>query len=226
MSLLLATAYIGSAHAAAPLPCGTVITANTTLQSNIGPCSGDGIIIGADNVTLNLNGYEIFGTPGPGDGTQVGVRVPFRTGVSILGKKQKAPSAGSVRDFDAGVFLNGGASNTVRSVVVRDNIGPLDSNSLFGDGIVAFHSASNQIIDNTVTQTATLTGSASGVSVRTTTSFKGISSRAMSGSQRAQVPRSDPAWSRTTSMRLDTGLSSTTFSIKLWGATSRSTATT
>lgn len=156
--LLLGTTNISAAEAAAPLACGTVITADTTLASSIGPCSGDGIILGADNITLNLNGFEIFGTPGPGDGTKAGVRLPFRTGVSVVGKKQNGRLRGTVRDFDAGIFVNGGARNNVSSLVVAENIGPLDSNSLLGDGIALLHSAGNRIVDNVVTHNGRFDG--------------------------------------------------------------------
>ena len=150
LTLLAVGAPLVGTASAAHVACGTTITANTTLHSNIGPCSGDGIIIGANNITLNLNGHEIFGTPGDGGGNQAGIRVPFKSGVSIVGKSQRGQSAGTVRGFDAGVFVNGGSANTVRNLVVRDNIGPLDSNSLLGDGIVVFKSPDNQIVDNVV----------------------------------------------------------------------------
>jgi parallel beta-helix repeat protein len=54
-----------------------------------------------------------------------------------------------VRDFDAGVFINGGSGNNVGNLIVRDNISP-GGDLLLGDGIVAFHSASNRIINNLV----------------------------------------------------------------------------
>ncbi|HEV2810870.1 MAG TPA: hypothetical protein VGV93_10810, partial [Acidimicrobiales bacterium] len=68
------------------LNCGDVITQTTTLTADVGPCPGNGIIIGADNIMLNLNGHTISGTPGPGDGNAAGIRLPFRTGVRITGQ--------------------------------------------------------------------------------------------------------------------------------------------
>lgn len=157
VALLSGTAFTGAAEAA-HLGCGSVITANTTLDADIGPCAGDGIIIGADNITLNLNGHHIFGTPGPGDGNQAGVRAPFRTGVSVVGNRRGSLPAGTIRDFDAGVFINGGGSNRIRDLVVRDNIGPLDSNALLGDGIAVFHSSDNSITGNVVTNNGRFDG--------------------------------------------------------------------
>ena len=149
LSLLAFAAPLAGTASATHIGCGTTITASTTLHSDIGPCSGDGIIIGANNITLNLNGHEIFGTPGPGDGNQAGIRLPFRSGVTITSGRGPQPT-GAVRDFDAGVFINGGSKNNVGNLIVRDNVGPLTSESLLGDGIILFHSAMNRIINNTV----------------------------------------------------------------------------
>ncbi len=158
MSLLLGTALIDPAEASHVVGCGTVITANTTLHGDVGPCSGDGIVIGADNITLNLNGHQIFGTPGPGDGNQAGVRLPFRTGVSVVGNRRNTAPAGSIRDFDGGVLVNGGSGNLIRDLVIRDNVGPLDPDSFLGDGIVLLHSADNSITGNVVTHNGRFAG--------------------------------------------------------------------
>jgi hypothetical protein len=44
-----------------PLTCGQTITRDTTLHADLGPCPGDGLVIGADNVTLDLNGHSVTG---------------------------------------------------------------------------------------------------------------------------------------------------------------------
>jgi len=64
--------------------CGEVLLASTTLDEDIGPCAGDGVVIGADNIMLDLAGHRIFGFPGPGNGSQAGIRLPFRTKVRII----------------------------------------------------------------------------------------------------------------------------------------------
>jgi hypothetical protein len=39
------------------IACGSEITQNTTLHSDVGPCNeGHGLVITRDNITLNLNG--------------------------------------------------------------------------------------------------------------------------------------------------------------------------
>jgi hypothetical protein len=140
------------------LSCGDVITKNTTLVADIGPCPGNGIIIGADNIRLNLNGHTISGTPGPGDGNAAGIRLPFRTGVTITGHPGKSGKTGTVTGFDAGLVVNGGSGNTIENLVVRDNIGPDDPDVALGDGIVLVSSANNRITNNVVAHNGTYDG--------------------------------------------------------------------
>lgn len=131
--------------------CGKVIKASTTLTTDIGPCYGNGVIIGADNVTLDLGGHRIFGFSLPSGGSSAGVRLPMRTGVTVKN--------GTVRDFDAGIVLGGGGGNTLAGLKVRDNIGPDDPfNSELGDGIVLLNSAHNTIRNNIVAHNGVFDG--------------------------------------------------------------------
>ena len=137
--------------------CGQTITASTTLKSNIGPCGGDGIVIGADNITLNLGGHRLFGfgnhaSDPDGCNTQLlandrsniaGIDLPMRQGVTIRN--------GEISGFDAGVWLQAGSGNTITSLNVHDNVGVDDYNcATLGDGIVLFHSANNTITNVTL----------------------------------------------------------------------------
>ena len=47
---------------AAHVTCGDVITQDTTLDSDLIDCPGDGLVIGADGVTLDLGGHTVDGT--------------------------------------------------------------------------------------------------------------------------------------------------------------------
>ena len=51
------------AYASKPVhaACGQTITADTTLNSDLTNCTGPGITIGADDITLDLNGHTITG---------------------------------------------------------------------------------------------------------------------------------------------------------------------
>jgi parallel beta-helix repeat protein len=129
-----------TAAGAAPA-CGATITASATLTADLGPCAHDGLVIGADNVVLDLNGHRIFGTASPGDGA--GVRIPGHTGVTVKN--------GTVSDFDGGVVIQGGSANTVRGVTAHDNIG-IQTNGVdtrLGDGIAVLSSTNNVIAGNT-----------------------------------------------------------------------------
>jgi parallel beta-helix repeat protein len=58
--------------------CGATITKSTTLHSNIGPCPGDGLVIGQDGITLNCAGHTISG-----EGSNVGVALSGRATVTV-----------------------------------------------------------------------------------------------------------------------------------------------
>jgi len=129
--------------AEAAVACGQTITQSTTLTADVGPCPADAIIVGADNITLNLNGFRVFGTPNAGDGA--GVLVKFRTGVTVTG--------GTVHDFDGGVVILGGSNNTVSYVTARDNIGASAGHmgaaiTQYGDGILVQGSSGNRVLNN------------------------------------------------------------------------------
>ena len=137
---LTATGLVSPAESApAPIKCGAVITSNTTLTADVGPCSQAGVTIGADNITLNLNGFAVMGRASrTGDG--IGVLINGRTDVTVTN--------GRVINFDAGVVIAGGSGNTVTGLLVKDNIGTMKSD--FGDGILLVSSSNNDIIGNDV----------------------------------------------------------------------------
>ncbi|MGI8777346.1 MAG: hypothetical protein ACR2LJ_08155 [Acidimicrobiales bacterium] len=131
--------------------CGAVLTKDTTLHADVGPCPADGLIVGADDITLNLNGHTVSGT-GPGDGSHAGILITNHTGVIVNGRQ------GTVTEFAEGVAVVGGSHNTVKFLTVRDNVGPPTTDAVFGDGIGVFFSAANTIANNTVTHNGIYTG--------------------------------------------------------------------
>jgi hypothetical protein len=129
--------------------CGEVILHSTRLKHDVGPCTAsDGLVIGADNVTVDLNGHQILGPgPGQGDGTRAGVRIADHKHVTVTG--------GTVSGFDGGVAIIGGSFNTVANLTVTHNVAPLLTSSgfessEFGDGIVMMFSSNNSITHNVV----------------------------------------------------------------------------
>ncbi len=132
------------------ISCGDRITRSTTLTADVGPCPANGIIIGADNIMLNLNGHSVSGTAGPGTGNDAGIRLPNKTGVRITGLPGSSGMKGTVTGFDAGVVVGGGSGNTIENLAVRDNVGPFLQDVPLGDGIAVFESANNRIINNQI----------------------------------------------------------------------------
>lgn len=131
-------AVAGTGVAAAnPALCGMVVTQNTTLTSDVGPCSSTGIIIGADNIVLDLGGHRVFAFNEIGD-EGAGILARNRTGVTIRN--------GIVEFFDAGVVIEGGSGNLVHAITARNNIGNAFTD--YGDGIVLFSSSRNRIFGN------------------------------------------------------------------------------
>jgi len=106
----------GRGAAAAKQPqCGDTITADTTLHHDLVNCPNNGILIGADNITLNLNGHTIDGDGKKfagcvsGEFCDVGVAESPHDGVTVKN--------GSVRQFTIGLFL--GPARHVRQLRVK-----------------------------------------------------------------------------------------------------------
>jgi parallel beta-helix repeat protein len=134
--LVIGTVLVETASAV-HVSCGQTITQSTTLDSDVGPCTGTGITIGANNVTLDLGGRTVFARA-PQTGEGAGILVQGRTGVTVRN--------GRVILFDAGVVIAGGSNNTVTNIVAQDNRGSRATD--FGDGIAVFGSSNNVIRRN------------------------------------------------------------------------------
>ncbi|MEN3316351.1 MAG: large repetitive protein, partial [Acidimicrobiaceae bacterium] len=131
---------IGSASAAA-VHCGDVIRRSVTLTTDVGPCSGNGVIVGADNVKIDLGGHRVLGSADRSD-DRIGILLPRRHGVTI--------THGTVTGFSAGIAIEGGAANTLTNLVVRDNVGPALREADFGDGILIDGSAHNRVTASSI----------------------------------------------------------------------------
>ena len=144
---LLATAGLTGLGWAVPIVCGDTITTNTTLTADIGPCAQDGLIIGADGITLDLNGHSISGLGVPVGA--VGVRSDSHSNVTIT---NGAVAAGIVQQFDVGIKITGGSANSVANVTSQDNQGFTELGLALagGDGILLDTTSNNTIVNNTV----------------------------------------------------------------------------
>ena len=106
LSLIVALALfaaVGSASGRAlgpQLSCGDTITVNTKLTIDLDNCPNNGLVIGADNVTLDLNGHVVDGDDAeftdcpPGEACDIGVLDFDHHGVTIKGGRSvSSPSA-------------------------------------------------------------------------------------------------------------------------------------
>lgn len=127
---------------ATTLSCGQTITQSTVLTNDVGPCANNGIIIGGNGVTFDLNGHTVSCTTNSGDGAAV--LLTGRTGVTVKG--------GTVTECDGGVVILGGSGNTVANMVARHNQGATFGRpgpaALYGDGILVQGSSNNTIVSN------------------------------------------------------------------------------
>jgi parallel beta-helix repeat protein len=121
---------VGVAPAGAgPLPCGTTITASTTLTSDMS-CPADAIVIGAPGVVLDLGGHTLAGAGFEAGGA--GVRV-LATGATVRN--------GRVTTFRSGVHLGPGSDGALVEglSLVHDGDGSLvisSSNRFRGNSFV------------------------------------------------------------------------------------------
>ena len=122
--VLAGVVALSGAEAASKVSCGDTITTDTTLHRNLLNCPNNGIIIGADNVTLDLNGHTI-----DGDGTPDASCDPVKDfcdfGVAFEGHDGITVKHGTVGQFEGGV----GAFTTRHTRL----LGVSAPNNTFGD---------------------------------------------------------------------------------------------
>ena len=97
--------------------CGDTLTEDTTLDSDLIDCPGKGIMLGADEIVLDLNGHTIDGVSTSSLHGARGVighgPYPSRLdGVTI--------ENGSIRQFSAGVELDYAADGLIHGLVISD----------------------------------------------------------------------------------------------------------
>jgi parallel beta-helix repeat protein len=148
---------VGHAHAATVV-CGQIIIQDTKVSNDLLDCPGDGLVIGAANIKLDLGGHLIDGDDMSFGGTDAGVDntggfdnveikhgaiQEFDQGVNLLGASDNEIHQLEVLNNRAGVVLGlGSDNNTVERNVVHDNPRP--------GGILADGTTGNTISRNTV----------------------------------------------------------------------------
>ena len=126
--------------------CGATITADTTLDSDLTDCPSDAIVIGADNITLNLNGHTVDGELAHGSGS--GIENPGFDGVTI--------ENGTLQEFHApAVLLTDAAANHVRALTVGNTIDTPIANTIDSAIEVRGDSPNTLIEDNRLSSLTT-----------------------------------------------------------------------
>ncbi len=137
-----------TATSAADLPtkslsCGEVIKESVKLSTNL-DCTGDGLIVGADGITIDLNGHSLDG-PGP-KSSKIAIMLATSSGVTLQGP-------GTISGYQAGVLDTGGQGNTITGITFQNNqiaifltgakTTDIEQNMITGNDIgMASHSAS------------------------------------------------------------------------------------
>ncbi len=108
------------------LPCGTTISVDTTLTSNVGPCIGDGLIIDTAGVTLDLNKKKIRGS-GACSANPACFTPAFPqsgSGVVVDGVANVTIKNGTIEDsFRNGIDVRAGSDNTlIENLTIKDDL--------------------------------------------------------------------------------------------------------
>jgi parallel beta-helix repeat protein len=138
--------------------CGDTLTQDTRLHRDLN-CAGSGLIIGADNVRLDLNGHTVAGANGE---QSVGIEVASRHGVTVRN--------GVIRNFQIGIRLTDARHAQLRKLTLIDtsvfgmllvnaNGNSIQANRVFhtGDdhgiaGILLFQSNHNELSRNVLSR--------------------------------------------------------------------------
>jgi hypothetical protein len=110
----------GSANAKGQPKCGDTITTDITLHEDLVDCPNNGIVIGADNITLNLNGHLIDGDGAPTSGCNSDKEF-CDTGIVSEGHDGVTMMHGSIRQFGGGVTLFAVRQNRVQGISTSGN---------------------------------------------------------------------------------------------------------
>ena len=159
--------FAGSGQASAShLSCGDTITADATLDSDLTNCPNNGLEIGADGITLNLNGHVIDGDGAPAaacdpevDFCDVGVAtfehdgVTIRNGrtrefaigvLAVVARRARVLAMRSTRNDEFGIVFGGMTRSVVRRSTLSRNIAPE------GDGLGVFGSDHIRVVGNEI----------------------------------------------------------------------------
>jgi len=151
---LSAAVSSASGHAANPqLSCGDTITVSTKLAKDLVNCPNNGVVIGADNITLDLNGHVI-----DGDGAEFAdcpPDEPCDIGVVDFDHRRVTIKGGKVREFTFGALVVGASDSRLSA---------LDLSHHFFSGLLLAES-SHSVVDGITATGNGLTTDQAGVDI-------------------------------------------------------------
>jgi parallel beta-helix repeat protein len=90
--------------------CGQTVTTNAVLTKNL-VCTGDGIVVGASGIKIDLKGFVVQGDRGSGD---YGID-------DLTGSDNVTVKNGVLRDFSSGIYADGADHFNVSNVIATGN---------------------------------------------------------------------------------------------------------
>jgi len=150
---MLASALVAAPAAGAHrIPCGTEITASTTLDRNISGCAGNGLVVSGNGITLDLAGHRISGAgarSGYGiwlKGSDVTIRngrvTGFLDGVHVAPATEGTPPSGRLEGIrlvgnGVGLAVVPGAGSVGSLSVACSQLGGNDEGLFLGKGTLS-----------------------------------------------------------------------------------------
>jgi parallel beta-helix repeat protein len=126
LAVVAGVTVLPSTALARPIACGSVVTRSVVLTHDLLGCQGDGLVVGASGITIDLGGHAVAGLLSD---DSVGIRNAGRAHVLVKN--------GVVRGFERGIQLTGATGNRLRGLTVELN---------GSDGIDLNHASDNQIL--------------------------------------------------------------------------------
>ena len=96
--------------------CGQVITQNVILTSNLRCADSDGLIVGASDIVIDLNGHTITGPNSDRD-----IKTSSKVGISVPNVNNVVIKDGTIEEFQAGILMTGSQNVEVSGIVSKDN---------------------------------------------------------------------------------------------------------
>jgi parallel beta-helix repeat protein len=167
LTLIAVAIAVGASPAAAEsVGCGYVVTQDFKLENDLVDCPGNGLVVGADGITLDLNGHTVAGRF---EGDNCSTACLGQNGVdNSRGFDRVKVVNGTIRSFDHAVHLVDSTGNMLQKLAIeasgpiayprvgiflsRSHLNRIDSNSIHrgGPAVLLSGSGRNSLTDNTL----------------------------------------------------------------------------